>query len=78
VRPGREHDTTAVRTHTEILPVFTEAAGDLRRLGDLGYEGEANTITVAFKKPRTAPSMPSSSSSRPITLCAVGGEATPC
>jgi len=25
---------------------------DLRRLGDLGYEGEANTVTVAFKKPR--------------------------
>jgi hypothetical protein len=52
VRPGREHDTTAVRTHTEILPALAEAAGDLRALGDLGYEGEADTITVAFKKPK--------------------------
>jgi hypothetical protein len=51
VRPGREHDTTAVRTHTEILPALAEAIDDLRPLGDLGYEGEADTITVAFKKP---------------------------
>jgi len=52
VRPGREHDTTSVHTHTEILPTLAEAAGDLRSLGDLGYEGEADTITVAFKKPK--------------------------
>jgi hypothetical protein len=52
VRPGREHDTTAVRTHTEILPALTAASGDLRTLGDLGYEGEADTITVAFKTPK--------------------------
>lgn len=52
VRPGREHDTTAVRTHTEMLPTLVEAAGDLRTLGDLGYEGESDTITVAFKKPK--------------------------
>jgi hypothetical protein len=52
VRPGREHDTTAVRTHTEILPAFTAAGADLRTLGDLGYEGEADTITVAFKTPK--------------------------
>ena len=51
VRPGREHDTTAVRTHTEILPALAQAANDLRTLGDLGYEGESDTITVAFKKP---------------------------
>lgn len=50
VRPGREHDTTAVRIHTEILPALAEAAADLRSLGDLGYAGEADTITVAFKK----------------------------
>jgi hypothetical protein len=54
VRPGREHDTTAVRAHTEILPALAEAAGDLRTLGDLGYEGESDTITVAFKKPKYA------------------------
>jgi DDE superfamily endonuclease len=52
VRPGREHDTTAVRTHTEILPALAEVIDDLRPLGDLGYEGEADTITVAFKKPK--------------------------
>jgi hypothetical protein len=46
VRPGREHDTTALRTHTEILPTLATAAGDLRTLGDLGYEGESDTITV--------------------------------
>jgi hypothetical protein len=52
VRPGREHDTTAIRTHTEILPALTAAGSDLRTLGDLGYEGESGTITVAFKKPK--------------------------
>jgi hypothetical protein len=54
VRPGREHDTTAVREHA-ILPLLSVWTGDnLRVLGDLGYEGEAATITVAFKKPTNA------------------------
>jgi hypothetical protein len=53
VRPGREHDTTALREHTEILPLLaTWTAEHLRVLGDLGYEGEATTITIAFKKPK--------------------------
>lgn len=52
VRPGREHDTTAVRTHDELLPVLAKIRGDLRTLADLGYEGESDTITVAFKKPK--------------------------
>ncbi len=52
MRPGREHDTTALRTHTEILPALAAWTDtDLPVLGDLGYEGEADTITVAFKKP---------------------------
>ena len=51
VRPGREHDTAAVRAHPEILPALTAIHDDLRTLGDLGYEGEAGTITVAFKTP---------------------------
>jgi hypothetical protein len=38
-----------VRTHTQILAALTTITGDLRTLG---YEGEAETITVAFKKPR--------------------------
>lgn len=41
-----------MRTHTKILPALVDAADDLRSLGDLGYEGEADTITVAFKKPK--------------------------
>jgi hypothetical protein len=53
VRPGREHDTTALREHVEVLPLLATWTGDhLRVLGDLGYEGEADTITVAFKKPK--------------------------
>lgn len=52
VRPGREHDTTALREHTEVLPLlrtWTDHHG--RVLGDLGHEGEAGTITVGYKKP---------------------------
>lgn len=52
VRPGREHDTTALREHVEVLPqlrIWTDEHG--RVLGDLGYEGEAGTITVGYKKP---------------------------
>lgn len=54
VRPGREHDTTALRFHAEILPLLKTWIGepDLAALGDLGYEGEAGTITVPFKKPK--------------------------
>lgn len=52
VRPGREHDATAVRAHTEILPALAAAGADLRALGDLGYEGVADTVTIAFKKPK--------------------------
>jgi hypothetical protein len=51
VRPGREHDTTALREHDEILPrlrTWTDEHG--RVLGDLGYEGEADTITVGYKR----------------------------
>jgi hypothetical protein len=53
VRPGREHDTTALREHVEILPALaTWIAENRPALGDLGYEGESDTITVAFKKPK--------------------------
>ena len=52
VRPGREHDTTALRSH-DILPLLSAWTDDhLRVLGDLGYEGEQATITVAYKKPK--------------------------
>jgi DDE superfamily endonuclease len=53
VRPGREHDTTALREHLDILPALaTWIAENRPALGDLGYEGESDTITVAFKKPK--------------------------
>jgi hypothetical protein len=53
VRPGREHDTTALREHTQILLLLSAwTAEHLRVLGDLGYESEADTITIAFKKPK--------------------------
>ena len=53
MRPGREHDTTALREHDDILPLLTIwTDDDLRVFGDLGYEGEPATITVAFKKPK--------------------------
>lgn len=52
VRPGRRNDTTALREH-DILPLLaTWTNDDQRVLGDLGYEGEADTITIAFKKPK--------------------------
>lgn len=57
MRPGREHDTTALREHPELLPALaTWIAENRPALGDLGYEGEADTITVAFKNRKTASS----------------------
>ena len=39
----------------EILPLLDTWTDDiLRVLGDLGYEGEQATITVAYKKPKNA------------------------
>jgi hypothetical protein len=52
VRPGREHDTTALRHHRDILPYLKEIGAELATLGDLGYEGEKDTVAVAFKKPK--------------------------
>ena len=54
VRPGREHDTTALRAHTpgSCPPFGVWTDEHLRVLGDLGYEGEQDTITVAFKRPK--------------------------
>lgn len=52
VRPGREHDTNALRKHKDVLPVLKEIGAELATLGDLGYEGEKDTIVVAIKKPK--------------------------
>lgn len=51
VRPGREHDTTCLRTHPDLLATLAKIRDDLRTLADLGYEGEADTVVVAFKTP---------------------------
>jgi hypothetical protein len=50
VRPGREHDTTALRAHTEALPLLAEWTDtDHAALADLGYEGERTALTTPIK-----------------------------
>src|SRR3954465_6026014 len=56
VRPGREHDTTALRAHAEVLPALAEWADDEHAaLGDLGYEGEQATLTIPIKRTADRP-----------------------
>ena len=50
VRPGREHDTTALRAHAESLPLLAEwTDADHAVLADLGYEGERPALTTPIK-----------------------------
>jgi hypothetical protein len=50
VRPGREHDTTALRAHAEALPLLGEWTDqDHAVLADLGYEGERAALTTPIK-----------------------------
>ena len=50
VRPGREHDTTALRAHAEALPLLAEwTDGEHAALADLGYEGERAALTTPIK-----------------------------
>ena len=52
VRPGREHDTTALRTHPEALPLLAEwTDAEHAVLADLGYEGERAALTTPIKSP---------------------------
>jgi len=70
VRPGREHDTTALREHVEVRPLLAAWTDeDLRVLGDLGYEGEADTITVAFRKPKGGQFKTTFKALRNVSLC---------
>jgi DDE superfamily endonuclease len=56
VRPGREHDTTALRAHAEVLPLLAEWTDGLHAaLADLGYEGERAALTTPIKKTTDAP-----------------------
>src|SRR3954449_6963462 len=51
VRPGREHDTTCLRAHAEVLPALAEWTDETHAvLGDLGYEGEQAALTTPVKK----------------------------
>src|ERR671910_3812605 len=50
VRPGREHDTTALRAHPEALPLLAAWTDDEHAvLADLGYEGERGALTTPIK-----------------------------
>src|SRR4051794_26308868 len=50
VRPGREHDTTALRAHPEALPLLVEWTDDEHAaLADLGYGGERAALTTPIK-----------------------------
>jgi hypothetical protein len=56
VRPGREHDTTALRRHPEALPLLTEwTDAEHAALADLGYEGERAALTTPIKKTSHTP-----------------------
>jgi DDE superfamily endonuclease len=50
VRPGREHDITAARTHELIEPIGALALAGLPTLADLGYEGEPDALILPIKK----------------------------
>ncbi len=50
VRPGRQHDTTAARSHDGLLDSLAAWATSERKvLADLGYLGEAHHLTVPAK-----------------------------
>jgi hypothetical protein len=52
VRPGREHDTTALRAHPEALPLLAAWTDEAHAvLADLGYEGERTALTTPIKTP---------------------------
>jgi hypothetical protein len=56
VRPGREHDTTALRAHSQALPLLAEWTDeDHAALADLGYEGEQDTLTIPIKRTADRP-----------------------
>jgi hypothetical protein len=56
VRPGREHDTTCLRAHPDLLPLLAEwTDADHAALGDLGYEGEQDTLTIPIKRTADRP-----------------------
>jgi hypothetical protein len=65
MRPGREHDTTALRAHPAALPLLADAGHAM--LADLSYEGEQAALTLPIKKSPAAGSPPNSAPSTPRT-----------
>jgi DDE superfamily endonuclease len=52
VRPGREHDTTALRAHPQVLPLLAAWTDETHAvLADLGYQGERDALTTPVKTP---------------------------
>ena len=50
VRPGREHDTTALRTHAQALPLLAQWTDQTHAaLADLGYEGGRDALITPIK-----------------------------
>jgi hypothetical protein len=47
VRPGREHDTTALRADPEALPLLGQWTDDTHAA--LGHEGEREALTAPIK-----------------------------
>lgn len=53
VRPGREHDTAAARTHPDLLPELAAwHQGGRAVLADLGYEGERDLMLLPVRGKR--------------------------
>ncbi len=51
VRPGREHDSTALRAHAEALPLLAEwADAEYAALADLGYEGVRGVLITPVQR----------------------------
>jgi DDE superfamily endonuclease len=56
LRPGREHDTTALHAHPDVLPLLAEWTDDgPAALGDLGHEGEQAVLTIPSKRTADRP-----------------------
>ena len=50
MRPGREQDTTALRSHAGVLPLLAAWTDEVHAvLADLGYKGERTVLTTPIK-----------------------------
>jgi DDE superfamily endonuclease len=78
VRPGRERDTSAARADPDLLARITDWVSDgAFALSDLGYEGEPDTFTIPFKKPKTDNSPSTNRPTTPSTAPCAASASTP-